>query len=200
MASDIIKLDQILVVDLECLCWDKGDCNTSFPEIIQIGISRLDIKNMSVLDRNSMYIRPKYGRVSARCENLTSITQKILDDQGIPFADALNRIKSNYAPRHRQWASYGDDGHRFREQCQFFGQDYPFSNAHINVAFECAKLLRENKCRRSLKDMCHKFGIKTNDALLHTADFDAFYTAKLLCKLMEYQQHGFLHAQIGLKK
>ncbi len=190
MAAFKIELDYIVVVDVEHLCWEKDAPETSFPEIIQIGACKLFIDSLEVNSKKSYYVKPKYGKVSEKCFNLTGITQEKLNAQGTSFIDALNKFNKDFGLKHRQWASYGDDGVLFRQQCQFFACPYYFSPSHLNVALECAKLLG-NKKGRSLEDCCDALDIECKGhGDFHSADNDAYYTAMVLAKLMKLQRIG----------
>ncbi len=130
-----MKYEIINIVDLECTCWKDERPVGSMSEIIEISIAGLEVKTGKIIpsDQN-MYVYPNNSKVSEFCYNLTGISQKTLDDSGIPFSVAcqilLNRFKSKYYI----WASYGGyDLRMFEDQCLREHIDYPFGGKHINV-------------------------------------------------------------------
>ena len=181
--------DYIVVVDLEALCW-RGSVMQSFPEIIEIGVCKLNTETLEISKKTSYLVKPRYGVVSDFCTELTTITQELLDSEGIPLADALNRIKQDFNPKNRQWASYGDyDRTHLKKQCQFFELDNPFSEMHRNVKDEY-QMMRGWKKGVSVKKVCDELNIEF-EGTLHRGDDDAFHIAKILRKMIEFQRSGF---------
>ncbi len=128
-----IKLDQILVVDIESTCWEKTILPEQQSEIIEIGICPLDIASGQRLRKESILVKPEYSRVSEFCTQLTTLTQEQVE-HGIAFSEACKTLRKNYLSKERIWASYGDyDRSQFQKQCQSRSITYPFSNRHINV-------------------------------------------------------------------
>lgn len=133
MAKDLSKL---LIIDLEATCWEK---DTDRPteetqEIIEIGIAELDLKKRVVLRSEGILIKPQYSKVSPFCEKLTTITQDMLDKEGILYSEAVERIKKDYNPYHYAWASYGDfDREMFRKNDELYKVKMALGRTHINV-------------------------------------------------------------------
>ena len=128
------KLDWIIVVDLEATCWEGDPPPGEEHEIIEIGICTLDIASGSRSDKQSILVRPQRSRVSAFCTKLTTLTQEQVERDGIPFSEAIERLKREYSPSERAWASYGDyDRVQIQKQCEQSGLRYPFGRTHINV-------------------------------------------------------------------
>lgn len=187
-------LDYIVVVDLEALCWDdrfdvSNQCR-SFPEIIEIGACKLSVETAEPFDKRRYLIKPKYGRVSEFCTELTTITQEQLDKEGIPFGDAVNKFKKDFQPQNRQWASWGEyDKVVFRQQCQFFQNQYPFSDIHTNIKDEFGKIMKWKK-GRGVKFVCDLLGIPF-EGTQHRGDDDAWNTAKILGAMIGMQRIGY---------
>lgn len=188
--------DYIIVVDLEALCW-KGK-PLSFPEIIEIGVCKLNTETLGIHQKTSYLIKPQFGTVSDFCTELTTITQEMLDKDGIPFADAVNRLRKDFGTRNRQWASFGEfDKIRFKQQCQLFDIDYPFSDMHRNVKDEY-QMMRKWTKGKSVKYICDELNIPF-EGTFHRGDDDAFHIAKIMKAMIEMQRCGFNHA-FGRKK
>jgi inhibitor of KinA sporulation pathway (predicted exonuclease) len=127
------QLNQILVVDIEATCWNGKTPPGEENEIIEIGITPLDIATGEPLSKDSILVKPTRSTVSDFCTQLTTLTQEQVN-QGIPFAEACQILKQKYRAADRVWASYGDyDRKQFTKQCESFGVKYPFNPRHINV-------------------------------------------------------------------
>lgn len=128
------KIDQIVVVDIEATCWDGDPPRGQESEIIEIGACLLDPGDTSRSQRTSIFVKPERSTVSEFCTGLTTITQDMLDKEGIPFAEACDILKNSLRAPRRVWASYGDyDRTMFEKQCKARGVLYPFGRTHINV-------------------------------------------------------------------
>lgn len=98
---------KILVVDLEATCWERRDQTRQYAEIIEIGCVILENapdKQWEIVDKFGILVSPRNSAVSPYCEELTGITQKALDDNGIELSSALDIIKDT---RCMVWASWG---------------------------------------------------------------------------------------------
>ena len=127
------KLDQILVIDLECTCWEKDPPEGQQAEIIEIGICTLDMESLDRLDRHCIMVRPEVSKISPFCSKLTSIKPKDVVD-GTSFSDACKFLTKQLHSKDRLWASWGDfDRRHFEMQCHRTGVDYPFGPTHLNI-------------------------------------------------------------------
>lgn len=126
--------DKIIIIDLEATCW-KGEIppgETS--EIIEIGICELDRNTGAISKNKGILIQPKRSKVSAFCTELTTITQSMLDTEGIPFEVAIEMLQDEYEADEYTWASYGAyDLNMLKRQCMFRNIKYPLNHQHINV-------------------------------------------------------------------
>ena len=85
-------------------------------------------KNQGIL------VRPQKSEVSSFCTSLTTITQKMLDENGVSFEQACTIIRNNYQGYHYTWASYGQyDLNMMKKECKAKSVSYPLSADHINV-------------------------------------------------------------------
>jgi len=189
--------DYIVVIDLECLCWDGSEKERSFPEIIEIGACKLNTKTLQTTNKTSYLIKNMYGSVSDFCTKLTTITQDQLNKEGISFPEALVRLRQDFQPQTRQWASWGEfDKIRFKEQCQFFNLAYPLSEMHRNVKDEY-HMMAGLKKGMSVKKACDQLGIEF-EGTLHRGDDDAWHIAKILGMMMGFQRDEFKQHLIDL--
>lgn len=128
-----IKLDQIIVIDIEATCWQKNPPPGQESEIIEIGICLVDVALAEPVEKESILVKPERSLVSDFCTKLTTLTQAEVD-QGIVFYEACSILQKKYESLQRVWASWGEyDKNMFEKQCQSRGVKYPFAVRHINV-------------------------------------------------------------------
>jgi inhibitor of KinA sporulation pathway (predicted exonuclease) len=128
------KLDKIIVVDVECTCWNGKVPSGMANEIIEIGTCLLDVRSGEVTDKKAIMVRPERSEISPFCTELTTITADMIDEYGITFKEACKRLKEDYQSQSRPWASFGAyDWRQFHKQCESTGVPFPFGPSHINV-------------------------------------------------------------------
>ena len=130
----MLSFDKLLVVDLECTCWENEQPgNDERQDIIEIGVCLLDLASGAVEDPDGFIVRPRRSTVSPFCEKLTKISQNMVD-AGLEFEAALEILRERYQSTHRPWASWGNfDRVCMQGQCRDFGVEYPFSGDHFNL-------------------------------------------------------------------
>lgn len=127
------KLDQIIVVDVESTCWNAAPPRGEENEIIEVGLTLLDVATGQRHGRRSILVRPERSTVSAFCTRLTTLTQAQVDAGG-SFAEACAVLSHEYDAGERVLASYGDyDRRMFALQCESRSVPYPFGPTHLNV-------------------------------------------------------------------
>ena len=143
--------DNILIIDLEATCWNGPIPQGQVNEIIEIGICVLNAQTGEISDPRGILIKPERSTVSPFCTELTTITQDMLDQNGISFEDACDIVRDAYEGHYNTWVSYGDyDRNMMQRQCKIRNIDYPLSHDHINVK----QLFYE------IKDLRKKVGMK----------------------------------------
>jgi len=128
-----IKLDKIIVIDIEATCWQKNTPPDQESEIIEIGICIVDVATAKPIEKESILVKPERSQISEFCTQLTTLTQAEVD-KGITFSDACLKLRKKYESLQRVWASWGEyDKNMFEKQCLSRGVKYPFGIRHINV-------------------------------------------------------------------
>lgn len=126
--------DKIIIIDLEATCWDGAIPEDQVSEIIEIGICILDITSGTLSQNKGLLVRPEHSGVSSFCTQLTTITQSLLDEEGISFESACNHLRTAYNAHQYTWASYGAyDLNMMKRQCTERQVPFPLSGDHINV-------------------------------------------------------------------
>ncbi|CRK57918.1 Exonuclease [Alloactinosynnema sp. L-07] len=121
------------VVDVEATCWDTTPPEGQVSEIIEIGLTLVDIDSRTRVGRHRVLVRPELSTVSPFCTELTGLTQAEVDT-GVSFAEACEQLVANHRTRERAWFSWGDyDRKQFLRQCDQSGVPYPFHQNHINA-------------------------------------------------------------------
>lgn len=169
----------VLVVDVEATCWrgypPKGQTN----EIIEIGICRLNLETLKAEAKRSILVQPARSEISEFCTELTTLTQKQIDSEGISFKQACRILEDEYDSRRLVWGSYGDyDRDIFRRNCRDLGVHYPFSKRHINIKLLFALAKRLNR-EVGMKRAVGLLG-ETLEGTHHRGHDDAWNTAKIL--------------------
>lgn len=126
--------DKIIIIDLEATCWQGQIPDGEVNEIIEIGLSILDTVSGTISKNQGILIQPQHSKVSPFCTALTTITQELLDKEGVLFEQAIDKLIEEYTPDLYTWASYGAyDLNMLQKQCRKFGVAYPMGKEHINV-------------------------------------------------------------------
>lgn len=121
------------VVDVEATCWEGQPPPGTVSEIIEIGLTVVDLRAGERVGRHRVLVRPVRSRVSEFCTELTGLTQAEVDG-GVSFAEACRELAREHQAGPRAWASWGDyDRHQFTRQCRAAGVAYPFGRTHVNV-------------------------------------------------------------------
>ena len=176
------KYDLILVVDIECTCWEKLPPPGMETDIIEIGICTLDVKTRVRVERRSLIVKPERSTVSPFCTKLTTLTQEQVEG-GMPFVQACNILRYEYQSHKRVWASYGDfDRQQFERQCAAMGVTYPFGASHLNVK-TLYTLIRSLRHDVSMADAVRLLGLPL-EGTHHRGGDDAWNSALVLWHLL----------------
>lgn len=126
--------DRLLnVVDIEATCWPGSPPPGSVSEIIEIGLTVVDLSTAERVARHRIMVRPVRSDVSTFCTELTGITQQEVN-RGLPFGEACRVLAAEHASGARPWASWGDyDRLQFTRQCGATRTPYPFGRRHTNA-------------------------------------------------------------------
>ncbi|MBQ4820723.1 3'-5' exonuclease [Aquimarina sp. MMG016] len=127
-------INTIIIIDLEATCWNGPVPAGQVSEIIEIGICLLDTETGAISKNQGILVKPERSEVSPFCTELTTITQELLDKEGVSFETACEMLRTEYRGYEYTWASYGQyDLNMMKKQCSFRGIEYPLSKNHINV-------------------------------------------------------------------
>lgn len=122
-------------IDVESTCYELPEIKpeNDISEIIEIGISVVDIQELKIISTASILVKPQKSKISNFCTRLTTLTQEQVD-QGISFQEACEKLKKEFKSNERTFLSYGDyDRKMFERNCQDYDCKYPFGPRHINI-------------------------------------------------------------------
>ncbi|MFD7816108.1 exonuclease domain-containing protein [Streptomyces sp. NPDC059785] len=169
------------VIDVEATCWEGEPQRGSVSEIIEIGLTVVDLGNRERVGRHRLLVRPVRSVVSPFCTRLTGLTQAEVDE-GVRFAEACRVLAAEHQAGVRPWASWGDyDRHQFTRQCQGTRTAYPFGRQHVNAkaVFAHAHGLR----KRPGMDQALKIAGLPLEGRHHCGEDDAWNIAGLILGL-----------------
>jgi len=128
------RLDIVNVVDVEATCWENEPPPGQINEIIEIGLTEVDVAKLEIKSSNGFIVKPKNSKISEFCTRLTGLTQTDVNKSQWTLELVCRDIKRLYKTKNRTWLSWGDyDRNQFQRQCRNEGIIYPFGPSHINL-------------------------------------------------------------------
>ncbi|WP_420708342.1 exonuclease domain-containing protein [Streptomyces sp. CNS654] len=170
------------VVDVEATCWEGQPPPGQVSEIIEIGLTVVDLRAGERLAKHRLLVRPARSKVSPFCTELTGLTQAEVD-AGLPFAEACRVLAAEHRTGLLPWASWGDyDRNQFTRQCRATGTAYPFGQRHTNakIAFTASYGLRR---RPGMAQALETAGLPL-EGRHHRGEDDAWNIAALVLDLV----------------
>ncbi|MFJ8128641.1 exonuclease domain-containing protein [Streptomyces hydrogenans] len=174
------------VIDVEATCWDGQPPPGSVNEIIEIGLTVVDVSAGRRVSRHRVLVRPVRSRVSAFCTELTGLTQAEVE-RGVTFAEACRILVEEHGAGERPWASWGEyDRRQFARQSQADGVAFPFGypteRTHTNAkaVFAAAYGLRK---KPGMDQALHRAGLPL-EGRHHRGEDDAWNIAALVLDLL----------------
>jgi inhibitor of KinA sporulation pathway (predicted exonuclease) len=83
------------VVDVEATCWDGRPPEGQTNEIIEIGLTVVDLEAVKRVAKHRILVRPARSAVSGFCTELTGLTQAEVDG-GVSFAEACRTLAKEH--------------------------------------------------------------------------------------------------------
>jgi len=182
-------LDKVNVIDVEATCWEGNPPLGQKREIIEVGITVVDIRTLELLDNVGYIVRPQQSKVSEFCTRLTSITQAEVDKSRWVYATICKELKKRYKTKDRPWVSWGDyDRNQFQRQSNEGNTPYPFGPTHINLKnlFALSEMWPKED---GMYPALNKFGLKLK-GFHHRGRDDSYNIAMLFVEyLRRYREH-----------
>ena len=129
-----IRLDKLVVVDLELTCWNCLPPDGEVSEIISIGAAELILdEDMPRVGRTlDLLVRPMHSTVSEFCTHLTGITPAIAR-RGRPVMEACATLRRTMGGSSKAWGGWGDDRTALEEAATRDGFPPPMEGPYIDL-------------------------------------------------------------------
>lgn len=103
-----MRYNKLLIVDLESTCFETREESSKYiSEIIEIGVVLLNLETKLIEKSQGILVKPVVSHISPFCTKLTTITQDLIDAEGVSFPDAYGILVDEYNSRDYLWASLG---------------------------------------------------------------------------------------------
>jgi inhibitor of KinA sporulation pathway (predicted exonuclease) len=170
---------ELLVVDLEATCDDRGTIPRDETEIIEVGAVLVDARSLEPIDELGTFVRPVlHPRITAFCTRLTTITQGDVDN-ALRFDAAVADIAEWLGDRRPLFCSWGDyDWNQLAREARRSGVALPFGDEHLNVKRLFSEKTGERR-RLGLAEALARVGLR-REGTLHRGLDDARNIARLL--------------------
>ena len=173
-----LRTDVALVLDVEETCWEGDPPVGMAPEIIEIGVAELDLRELVVLREASLLVRPVRSVVSDSCTRLTGHTADDLRRKGRPIAEVLRTFSKNFGPSKKVLMSWGDDWKELARDAELAGVTNPFPREAFQNIGQMFTLLSGSKTRLGLTAALEAAELGF-DGVPHRGVDDARNTARL---------------------
>lgn len=132
--TELLGTRSVLFLDIECTCFLGVEDERQVQEVIEFGLCFRSGPD-SLLDHQSLYVRPVSTVVNRECEALTGITPAMLEGQPTfqTRVEDLSRLMQERGVT--AWASWGEfDRQQVRRQCVREGVGNPLDELpHVNL-------------------------------------------------------------------
>jgi inhibitor of KinA sporulation pathway (predicted exonuclease) len=173
-------LNGLLVVDIACTCWEKPKDQPpgAKNEIIEIGVVPVVLKDLTIGEPISIFVKPQTSIVNSFCTKITTITQDMASS-GMIFRDACKFLIEKLDTRKIPWVSWGNyDKKQFQYQCNEMKCHYPFGAGHWNFENMFTMMMGLQK-EVGLKEAVKMTGLKF-EGTYHRAGDNALNIAKIM--------------------
>lgn len=177
--------DKMVLIDLEATCEENNVKISWQSEIIEVGVCLLDLKTLEISNPMGILIKPISSPITEFCTKLTTITQNLLNEQGITLNEAMILLEKEYKISKRTWASWGDyDKKMLLKDCAAKQLNFPGENrSHQNIKNILAIQLGWDK-ETSLEEGLKRFNLDFNGTQ-HRGIDDALNIAELYANYLK---------------
>lgn len=138
-------MNQFIIFDTEYASWEGflllSKEEQKKAEIVQISALKVNLEDLSVVGKLNIYIKPYFTpKLTQYFINLTGITDKVLDQQGIGFIEAYQKFRDfvgNLPCYSHGWSLSTDDiadGTVMQNNLDMFNFSDPFAPDYRNIA------------------------------------------------------------------
>lgn len=179
-----MRFNEVVVIDLEATCWkSRTETAANTSEVIEVGICVLNTLTGEIERPQGIIVKPTVSTISPFCEQLTGITQEMVNN-GTSFSAAMNILIDEYKTNDRVVAAYGNyDRNMLKKECRRYGVEFPIGQNYLNVRVLAALKLKAGK-QLGLDEACERFGLPF-EGRLHRGVDDARMIAKVLWEILK---------------
>ncbi len=169
-----MKYNLINVIDFEMLQSDK-------PEIVQVGITVVDMETMMIVKKTGFYIKPeRMEHYTADFFQLTGIKKRLIE-KGFPLHRGIEILNNKHGLKNRPFVSFGKDWKQLIDECHDKNIEIEINNVFDLSLFWM--IFHKEEANISLANLLQKNNIDF-EGRQHNAEDDAYNTAKLLLKII----------------
>jgi inhibitor of KinA sporulation pathway (predicted exonuclease) len=181
------------VVDVESTCWEREPPEGQHSDIIEIGISRVDIEEARIIRSTGVLVRPESSEIGDFCTKLTTLTPEMVKQEGIPFSEACDWLRHTFGSHKTPWASWGDyDRIQFQRCCDRYLVRYPFGRTHLNIK-HLFSVMRGNRFTTGMRHALKEAGLPLTGVHHRGAD-DARNIAELFLHIRDPPREDYGNA------
>lgn len=152
-------------------------------EIIEIGAVKVD-KYMKTVETMKAYIKPSVFPVINPCiTEITKINGDLLNEEGITFIEALEKLKDMFEEGDILCSWAKDDVAELIRNAKYHNcSDLKWLDSYLDIQEYATKILGHKKVL-GLKNALDELRIKVDDTRLHDALNDSIYTVEVLKRI-----------------
>jgi inhibitor of KinA sporulation pathway (predicted exonuclease) len=175
-------------VNTEVFTFIDLELNQPSGSIIQIGVCIANIKTKEILERVSILVNP-FEAISPFITELTGLTQKQIDDDGIPLNEAYAKLVNLHHKykSFRNFVQWGQgDAECIKKQMNLDDDSFVGGRRSIDVktVFIAWRLSQSEKIQSGLAKSLLKLGEKF-EGTKHNAESDAYNTYRIFMLLLK---------------
>lgn len=174
-----LRTDVALILDVESTCWDGPPPPGMQPEIIEIGVAELDMRDLVILRDASYLVRPVRSEVSDYCTALTGHTADSLRRAGRPIGEVFRTFSKNFGPSRKVMMAWGDDWMDLARDAELTGVANPFPREGFLNIGQMSTLMSGSRTRLGLAAALEAAGLSF-EGQQHRGIVDARNTALLV--------------------
>lgn len=173
------------VLDEERTCYPDGVFpDGEIPEVIEFGITVVDLVAREIIETRSIPVKPKLSRVSPYCTELTGWTHERLMEVGVDFEDACRLIVNQFDGLNRLLVIDSvSDVVALENQCSATNVPMPFGPHRLDVSLMFSLLTGRRK-RIGNDKLLRLLGLEP-EPVRHRADSDSLGTARALLAVLD---------------
>lgn len=152
-------------------------------EIIEIGAVKVD-KYMKIIETMKSYIKPTiFPVINPKINEITKIDMNILNENGVSFEEAMNKLKNMFEEGDVLCSWAKDDIVELIINAHYHKyQDIKWLDSYLDIQEYATHILAHKKAL-GLKNALTELKIKVDDSKLHDALNDAEYTVEVLKRI-----------------